>query len=210
MNRLWSISAAVSVTLCAIAGGSVWAAPIIIDDGDPGFDTQGGIYPGGTPAGTAYNDHVFWTNNTQSNAWAYWQFTGLTPGTYDIHVTWQADRAWWDPGCEAAPFSVIDGGVVKRGWPDNDVILAPGATGLADIDVNQSVNPAGLSYAGLNWFYLGSFTITGDTLTVMVTNQTAAAGPIVADAVMIEAAIPEPASLALLALGTMVMVVRRR
>ncbi len=209
MNRRWFMNVAASVTLLVIAVGSTWALPIIIDDGDSGFGTQGGIYAGSAPSGTAYNDDVFWTNKDQSNAWAFWQCEGLTPGTYDVHITWQADRAWWDPGCASVPVSVIDGPVENRGWPDYDVILPSGSSVLADLDLDQSVNPAGLGYAGLNWFYLGSFTITGNTLTVMLTNQTDAGGPIVADAVMI-ALIPEPASLALLALGAMSVALRRR
>lgn len=186
------------------------ASPIIIGNGDAGFDTTGGFNPQAWDAGKAYEGNFMWVGPVATaSAWCSWNVAGLAPGDYDVFVTWAADRPSWNYDNTAAAFSVIDGGTVTRGWPDWDINLAPGAVKLQDLTVDERQNPAGTSYGGLSWYQLGTYTITGSQLSVMLSNQSTSSGSIMADAVMVQAAVPEPASLGLAGMAGLMMLRRR-
>jgi len=209
--RAWTrqmLAAAGIGTLSLMAAATGEAAPIIIDSSDAtGFIKQGdGFYGEQTaPDGRAYkNNFRFAGSGTGGNAFAGWDFTGLTAGTYNVYVTWAVDRQlspFWSNDCMAAPFTVIDGGIVAGGYPLY-LPMGPvtGASVLETVVVNQRQNAAGYSYDGANWLKLGSYTITGSQLSVILSNNTASSGSVLADAVMVEA-VPEPTSVALLALA---------
>ncbi len=126
-------------------------------------------------------------------------------------MTWPADKwlaPYWSPANGAAPYSVINGGVVNHGWPDWNIVPDAGANVLGNVVVNQSVNAAGYDYAGLSWLQLGTYTITGDKLSVILTNNSTAGGSVCADAVMI-VPVPEPTMLGVLG-GVALLALRRR
>jgi hypothetical protein len=79
-----------------------------------------------------------------------------------VAVTWSADpnRA------TNAPYTVLDG-----------------ATALGTVAVNQQQAPSDFTDQGVGWKNLGTFTVTGNTLTVTLSN--AANGYVIADAVRI-------------------------
>ena len=93
---------------------------------------------------------------------ATWEFTALEPGWYEVLVTFPNE------GNQAsnAPYTVYGG-----------------ATAKGTVTVDQRVDPSGAIFEGSRWESLGSFSITGDTLRVELSDN--ANGNIVADAVRI-------------------------
>lgn len=174
------------------------AAPIVIDDGGVGFSRSGdGFY--GQSTGWGYNNTYWWSNYVASNpAKANWQFSSLTAGDYDVYVTWST-RFTWDDDAEAAPYTVFNGMIT--------------GTSLGTVNVNQSAAPAGVSYDGVNWYKLGTFSITGSQLAVQLRAVSTQGGTIIADGVFIEAAaaaVPEPTTFGLAAMAVGMLVGRRR
>ena len=99
---------------------------------------------------------------------ATWTFT-VTPGLYQVAATWvaQSNRA------TNSPFTVADG-----------------TTALGTVAVNQQLAPTDFTDQGVGWKTLGSFTISGNTLVVTLTN--AANQYVVADAIRIQKIANQP------------------
>jgi probable HAF family extracellular repeat protein/ELWxxDGT repeat protein len=62
----------------------------IIDNGDPGYHEVGGKWTGG-PNANAYNGNYRLQAGDGTTTEVSSEFTGLTPGTYDVYATWPAD-----------------------------------------------------------------------------------------------------------------------
>ena len=136
----------------------VGVQPVLIDDVAPAFTTVGSWGVDGGGYGGLNHYHAAGTGSNQAN-WT----TNLRPGQYRVSVTWLAagNRA------TDAPFTVFDG-----------------STPLATVRVNQQQTPADFTEGGLGWKDLGTFTITGNTLVVQLSN--AANGYVIADAIRIQ------------------------
>lgn len=93
---------------------------------------------------------------------ATWTFTGLEPGEYAVAATWRGVTS----GASNAPFTVLDN-----------------TTPLATLKVDQRINSLGFVDGGSEWQSLGTFTITGTTLAVKLTDE--ANGAVFADGVRI-------------------------
>ena len=140
-----------------------------IDNGDPGFSSTGF----GTGAGYGFQSDVCYAPGGSGSSEATWTFRDLAPGNYQVSATWgpHPNRA------TDAPYTIHD-----------DINAA------VVVDVNQRLAPCGVTDAAVNWQVLSSsFTVTGDTLTVRMTND--ANGYVIADAIRIQLVVPPPAAL---------------
>jgi hypothetical protein len=148
-----------NVTAAGITSSIVNQPPIVIDDGDAGYTTNGFVAGAATGFG---GDHD--TSSPGANKTATWSFTGLEPGIYAVAATWThaADRA------TDAPFTVRDGT----------------ATGTVRInrDINQEVAPNDFTADAFGWETLGVLQPTGTSVTVQLTDV-GANQLVVADAV---------------------------
>src|SRR5204863_356774 len=131
----------------------------IVDDSDVKFSTSGAwtAYPG-----QGYQNNMHFAGQGSGLSTATWTAT-VAPGQYEVAVTWYADpnRA------TNAPFTVLDGS-------------SPRGTTL----VNQQQSPADFSDAGVSWKSLGTFSVTGTSLVVQLSNL--ANGYVIADAIRIK------------------------
>jgi hypothetical protein len=154
----------------------------LIDDGDPGYgeidadpvDWQTAIADDAYQLDARVNDGGkseeallgkvldLLNGGTNDGDVAYWEFTGLEPGWYEVLVTFphQVDYAG------DAPYTVYDDAAVE-----------------GTVRVSQAVAPSGEIFQGVPWESLGVFSIIGGTLRVELGDN--AGGPIVADAVRI-------------------------
>lgn len=150
--------------------GDVNPPPVIeiIDNNDSGF-TRSGPWRLRTTAGYLGDfEYDFAGSGAHASTWT---FSDLAPGEYNVAVSWPAVFVTTTD----APYSVRDG-----------------ATTLATVDINQKVAPNDFNDNGAAWENLGDFTISGSTLSVVLSDN--AEGIVVADAVRIElnAATPVP------------------
>ena len=74
----------------------------------------------------------------------------VTPGQYQVAITWTADA---DRATNAS-YSIYDGDVL-----------------LGRVTVNQQQAPSGFTDQGANWKALGTFNITGNSLTVKLSGR---------------------------------------
>ncbi|MCA9078759.1 MAG: hypothetical protein KDA93_27290 [Planctomycetaceae bacterium] len=134
--------------------------PQILDDGDPGFEIESGVWGTGNSGVNGDNRNA---SNSGAEKVASWTFINLSPGQYRVSATWvgTASRA------SDAPYTIYDGG-----------------TPLVTTDVNQKFAPNDSSEDGILWEDLATVVITGDTLVVRLTND--ANGSVMADAIRIE------------------------
>jgi hypothetical protein len=132
----------------------------MIDNGSAGF-TAAGSWQHSTASGHLGDTH--WIANGATSATAAWNFTGLAPGQYRLAATWPASRLY----ATDALFSIRGGGQT-----------------LGSVRVNQQRAAATFSDAGIDWQNLGTFTVTGNALTVQLNGSTT--GRAVADAVRLE------------------------
>jgi hypothetical protein len=131
----------------------------IINDGGLGFTTTG---PWIAYGGQGHQNLVHYTEAGNGSSVARWTFN-VTPGQYRVAATWspQSNRA------TNAPYRVLDGGSL-----------------LAAVAVNQELAPADFSDQGAAWESLGTFTVSGNSLRVELSNL--ANEYVIADAVRIE------------------------
>jgi hypothetical protein len=132
----------------------------VMDNGDPGFTATAGFV---RLSGKGLQNDVQRAAPGVGNEVAAWTFLLEPGGTYRVSVTWTPS------GNQAtnAPFTVLDG-----------------TTPLTTVRVNQKRAPYGFTLNGVAWEELGTFTISGDTLTVDLTDL--ANGFVIADAVHIQ------------------------
>jgi hypothetical protein len=142
-----------------------------IDDGAAGYSATG--FTTKSTSGAYQGDQSTAAAGTGSKT-ATWTFTGLQAGaSYKVTATWKTVGS----SASNAPFTVLDGG-----------------TPVATVAVNEQQAPADFSVNDISWKGLGTYTLTGNTLSVQLSNL--ANGTVVADAVRIfEVAPPPPAPL---------------
>src|SRR5205085_2277732 len=133
--------------------------PRIVDDGTATFASAGSW---NKLTGVGYASDTRWSA-AGSGATSVWTFTGLAPGQYRLAATWSGS------GLNAvdAPFSVLDGNRL-----------------LTTVRVNQQRAASTFTSGGAAWQSLGTFTITGNTLTVRL--NSAVSGRVIADAIRLE------------------------
>lgn len=150
----------------------------IIDNGDAGYSAVG--------------DWILWSSSGFQNDFDYkgvgtgeatasWTLSGQTPGNYRVSVTWEA----FSNRPVDATYTVLDG-----------------ATILDAVAIDQTQAPGDFSEGGALWQDLGEFALTGDTLTVRLSDLATPSGRfVIADAVRFErlSAVPIPAALWLFA-----------
>ena len=156
----------------------------IIDNGDGDYSTTGAwsTWP------TAGTQGDFDYKPVGDSATASWALSGQTPGLYRVSVNWEAftNRA------VDAPYSVLDG-----------------ATILDTVIIDQTQAPNDFTEGGVLWEDLGVYTLTGDMLTVRLSDLAGPSGNLViADAVRFErlSAIPIPAAVWLFGSGLLGLV----
>jgi uncharacterized protein (DUF1800 family) len=148
--------------------GKVLPPPSVryIDDIDPGFAFTSGWTPGYTAAGISgqvpFQGSVTYAPAGTGTETATWTFPGLEPGPYQVSATWVSYG-----GASNAPFTVLDG-----------------TTPVGTVLVDQTVDAAGFTDGGSAWQNLGTFTITGSTLAVTLTDN--ANNFVIADGVRIQ------------------------
>jgi uncharacterized protein (DUF2141 family) len=184
----------------AMIAGSASAATIIdgwtvIDneDGSAGGYTETGSW-GGSGNGFFGFGHRFDSNTASTGSSATWSFTGLANGTYIVAATWFIN----ENRTQAAPYTVqgISVPTVNQELtPSGGPILADGVGGPASFQILTS-----------------TAVVSDGTLTVVlndVDNSSGNTNYVVADAIAVQL-VPEPGSLALLGLGGLCVLRRRR
>ncbi|MCC6419244.1 MAG: DUF1800 family protein [Gemmataceae bacterium] len=140
-----------------------------VDDGGAGFTATAGWGNNYTEVGATgrlpFQRFLTYAAPGTGAEAATWTFTNLEPGQYVIAASW-IGYGW---GASNAPFTVLDGATPLTSAP---------------IRVNQRVDAAGFADAAANWQTLGTFTVTGSTLAVKLTDD--ADGYLNADAVRIQ------------------------
>ena len=134
----------------------------IVDDLDPAWGDFGeqGTWTAWTDRGFGLTAQTAPPGRGATSA--TWRFE-VDPGTYEVYATWPED----DDRASDAPYTVIS---------------SAGAT----VRLDQRAAPADLEDSGASWARLGAFTVTGDDLTVSLSDD--ADGHVAADAVMIRPA----------------------
>jgi hypothetical protein len=138
------------------SGGEV----TIMDDGQTGFSTTG-TWTRATGGGNAGDRMV--ANKGTGQSVATWQFSGLTPGRYRVSATWVADRTL----ATNAKYEIHSAD--RR---------------LGAVTINQERTPASLTVSNVKWQDLGYATITGDSISIKLSNN--ANDRVMADAIRIE------------------------
>ena len=145
-------------------------ASVLIDDGDPGFQLTGNWFHIAN-YGYAGDAKAIGAKVTET---AIWTFDALTPGQYEISLTWLngSDRA------SNVTYAIRDG---------------VGGPILSTVLIDQRARPGGPVIGGRPFADLGEVTITSDALVVEVSNA-GADGALIADAMRIAALTPPPES----------------
>jgi uncharacterized protein (DUF1800 family) len=138
-----------------------------VDDRSTGFTATPGWSPGYTEVGASgaapFQQYVALAAPGTGTETATWGFTGLEPGQYKVSATW-VGYAW---AATDTPLTVCDG-----------------TTPLGTVRVDQTADAAGFNDGGSVWQDLGTFTLTGSTLAVTMSDDADAYA--VADGVRIE------------------------
>lgn len=149
------------------------AAARTMDDGDVGYSAPGFTRQFDPQFPQGFNGDIEYSEANSGNT-ATWVFENLAPGSYAVSATWTSapDRAG------SAPFSIRDGDVT--------------GTIVGGSRVNQEMAPNEFADEGVSWQNLDVVTITGNQLTVELTDIGADLGAddafefVIADAVRIE------------------------
>ena len=141
--KLGAIANSTSVTVSLPA-----LNPAAVKDNAQGGYTEYGVW---TTGSGGFNGTYRSTAATTAATSVRWVLQAPA-GTYDLYATWPASAA---------------------NTADASYAVAQGFKRLGTAQANQQVTPADGTYAGLTWAKLGTFTITGGTLTVALT----ASGP---------------------------------
>jgi hypothetical protein len=135
----------------------------IVDNGNSSFSSVG-AWKTITGAGYSSDTQI---SAAGSNSSSTWTFSGLAPGQYRVAATWNGTSL----NAKDAPFSISSGNKL-----------------LSTIRVNQQRSASTFTSAGASWQNLGTFTITGNSITIRL-NSTAK-GRVVADAIRLERVFP--------------------
>ncbi|MEQ1849688.1 MAG: hypothetical protein ABL890_03810 [Candidatus Peribacteraceae bacterium] len=147
----------------------------LIDNGDPGHRTIGQWVNSPTPNSAYGNDQlqqVSYAWNRQTDATqvrSLWKFDCLTPGTYDVFVTWSLDQVDHKKVSTNAPFTLFQNGRRVR-----------------TVRINERRGPAGhIQYQGRSWTRTHRITVRqGATLQLNLANNSTT-GMVLADAVYV-------------------------
>ena len=145
------------------------SAPVVVDNDDAGFFTDG--YWNTVAGQGGYNNDIRYAAaapaGSAATVAATWATSALAPGTYDVQVT------WINNGLRAsnAPYRIYDGGAL-----------------LATVRVDQRRAPSGASVNGSIFQSLGQFNVGSGTVRVVLGND--ADSYVIADAVRIAASSP--------------------
>jgi hypothetical protein len=181
-----------------MTGGFSWSAGAAAAGLQPGNSIFGGnsatadqyIYSY-TP-GTDADNATFTAGQDLGNGNLATGVTGGASGLYNVYACWNSSTNISDDG--ATPTSYV----------------ASGDLGNVTTGLNQDENTNGALVGGL-WAFVGTVQLTaGNSYTVTQTAPNSLFVSQRALAVMWEAAVPEPASLSVLALGTLAVLRRRR
>jgi uncharacterized protein (DUF1800 family) len=138
------------------------------DDGASGFTFTPGWTQGDANAGDSgavpFQGSLTYAPAGSGSESVNWAFTGLEPGQYNVAATWVG---------------------YSYAAPDAQYTVSDGSTPLGTVTVNQQVDPASFADGASAWQALGTFTVTGSTLNVALTDL-ASSGYVLADAVRVE------------------------
>ena len=194
-----SLAAQAAVTSVAGPGGATFLVSDNTLNGtaDPSYSEPGAFGGQDTTAATdSWNNDRRWGNDGSATI-ASWSFTGLATGTYDVYASW-------------------------RNGPQGNVSIAhyTGTDGLAATDLDQRVGAGALpgvllndGVRDINFALVGSVAIADGTFVATVDDSVTGSADgttfIFADALALTQ-VPEPSGLALIGLGAIALVRRRR
>jgi hypothetical protein len=147
--------------------GEVIKAPVLVDNGDPGFSTTGSGWQNGT-VGDGFQDDYLKTSGAASGKAATWTVEGLTAGAYLVYASYlpSADNT------AAAQYNLYDG---------TSVGVTPEQQGI----VNQRIAPDDVVVSGKGFGYVGQINVSHGTLTVELDAASLSGGLALADAVYV-------------------------
>jgi hypothetical protein len=148
----------VAVTAAAVQGTGAF----IVDNGGPGFSTRGTWKTESVPSHGGTEVYAA-SSGTGTGTTATWTFTGLTPGQYQVLVTW---HPYYNEPTNA-PYTIFDKNKA-----------------LQTVLVDQTQAPTGLSNGGVQFQVLATVTITSSRLKVRLGN-TGNGTWVVADAIAV-------------------------
>jgi hypothetical protein len=125
----------------------------VVDDGGPGYSDTGGWT---VVSGQGQEGDYRYRAKGNGSSKATWSFTGLSAGSYQVQTTWVP----LSTNAKNSPFQVLDG-TTLRGTASVNQQKAPLTTIYADSRGSTTIP----------WKTLGNFTITGNTLNVVLNNN---------------------------------------
>jgi hypothetical protein len=146
---------------------NVSTAPTLIDDSASSFTATGGFSAfGGGGLGLANDNGHFARARTGADPaeQATWTFTNLPPGSYRVSAS---SGFGLSNQATNSPFTILNG-----------------TTPVATVRINQQTPTADFSALNIGWQILGVVQVTGNSLTVSLTND--ADGVVIADAILLE------------------------
>ena len=172
---VYSFTATTSQILSALNFGDHAAtalnASAVIDNGQAGY-TETGSWINSVGGLDGTNRIARTVQRGNATAAATWDFTGLSSSsTYDVYVTFGSKSQY----SSAAPFTVYDGSKSLGTQSINESILVTMAQG----------GRAQGSYDGVGWLKLGTYSLTGTELKVVLSNLTATGSYVDADGVLL-------------------------
>ena len=174
---VYSFSAQSGINLNGLVFGNHAApaldASAVIDNGQAGY-TETGSWNNSVGGLDGTNRIARTVQRGKATATATWDFTGLSSSaTYDVYVTFGSKSQY----SKAAPFTVYDGSKSLGTQSINESILVTMAQG----------GRAQGSYGGVGWLELGTYSLTGTELKVVLSNLTSTGSFVDADGVLLVA-----------------------